>query len=301
MPDVRGGDRHRSRGRPPARVHDPGGARHGGRHGERGHQEGAGRCPRVPAHQPSARLPCVRQGRRVPAPGPDARLRPRREPLRRGEAPLREADHDQRPRGPRPRALHPLRPVHTLRQRCRRRHAHPLHRPRQPDAGQHLPRPPLRQLLQRQHGADLPGRRADGDAVPVQGPPVGPRPGGEHLHLLLRRLPHARPVESQRGPPLPGCRRRPGQLGMALRPRAVRLRLGQQRRAPRPSAGAARGRVARGGVGRGPVDGGRGAQAREPRQGRRARRRAPHQRERVRLGQAREGRDRHRPRRRPAR
>ena len=42
--------------------------------------------------------------------------------------------------------------------RRRRRHAHPLPGPRQPDAGQHLPRPPLRQLLQRQHGADLPGR-----------------------------------------------------------------------------------------------------------------------------------------------
>ena len=159
---------------------------HGGRHGERGHEEGAGRRPRVPADQPPARLPRVRQGRRVPAAGPDALLRPGREPLRRGEAPLREADHDQRPRGPRPRALHPLRPLHAVRRRGRRRHAHPLPGPRQPDPGQHLPRPPLRQLLQRQHRADLPGGRAHRHALPVQGPPVGPRPGREHLHDAAR-------------------------------------------------------------------------------------------------------------------
>ena len=51
---------------------------------------------------------------------------PGREPLRRGEAPLREADPDQRPRAARPRALHPLRPLHPLRQGGGRRPAHPL-------------------------------------------------------------------------------------------------------------------------------------------------------------------------------
>ena len=98
---------------------------------QRGHQEGPGRRPRVPAHQPPARLPGVRQGRRVPAAGPDHRLRPGREPLRRGEAALREADPDQRPRAPRPRALHPLRPLHPVRQGGGRRPADPLHRPGQ--------------------------------------------------------------------------------------------------------------------------------------------------------------------------
>ena len=43
-----------------------------------GHQEGPGRRPRVPAHQPPARLPGLRQGRRVPAAGPDDGLRPGR-------------------------------------------------------------------------------------------------------------------------------------------------------------------------------------------------------------------------------
>ena len=57
---------------------------------------------------------------------------PGREPVRRGEAPLREADPDQRPRPARPRALHPVRPLHALRRRGGRRSADQLHPPRQP-------------------------------------------------------------------------------------------------------------------------------------------------------------------------
>ena len=97
--------------------------------------------------QPPARLPGVRQRRRVPAAGPDARLRPGRVPLRRGEAALREADPDQRPRAPRPRALHPVRPLHPLRRGGRRRPAHPLRRPRRRHRGQHLPRRAVRVVL----------------------------------------------------------------------------------------------------------------------------------------------------------
>jgi NADH-quinone oxidoreductase subunit G len=48
---------------------------------------------------------------------------------------------------PGPRALHPLRPLHPLRQGRRRRPADPLHRPRQPDPGQHLPGPRVRLVL----------------------------------------------------------------------------------------------------------------------------------------------------------
>ena len=95
---------------------------------------------RAAARQPPARLPGVRQGWRVPAAGPGVQPRPRREPLRRGEAALREADPDQRPRLPRPRAVHPVRPLHPLRRRGGRRRADPLHRPRQPHPGQHVPR-----------------------------------------------------------------------------------------------------------------------------------------------------------------
>ena len=49
-------------------------------------------------------------------------------------------------------------------------------------AGQHLPRRAVRLVLLRQHRADLPGRRAHGQALPLQGPPVGPRAGRVDLH-----------------------------------------------------------------------------------------------------------------------
>ena len=123
-------------------------------------QEVAGRRARVPADQPSTRLPGVRQGRRVPAAGQRVRVRPGRVALRRGEAALREADPDQRPRLPRPRAMHPVRPLHAVRQRGGRRPADLVHQPGEPDRGQHLPRPSVRVVLQRQHRADLPGRGA---------------------------------------------------------------------------------------------------------------------------------------------
>ena len=91
---------------------------------------------------------------------------------------------------PRPRALHPVRPLHPLRRRGRGRPADPLPSDRgDHTAGQHLPRPPVRLVLLRQHRADLPGRRAHRRAVPVQGPPLGPRPGRDHLHVVLGGLP----------------------------------------------------------------------------------------------------------------
>ena len=108
--------------------------------------------------QPPARLSGVRPRRRVPAPGPDARVRSRRVALRRGEAPLHQADPDQRAGAPRPRALHPVRPVHPLRSRDRRRPAHRLRRSRRGDRGHHLPGRALHVVLLRQRRPDLPGR-----------------------------------------------------------------------------------------------------------------------------------------------
>ena len=93
----------------------------------------------------------------------------------------------------------------------------------QPDRGQHLPRPPVRLVLLRQHRADLPGRRAHRRAVPLQGPPVGRREGRVDLHDVLGRLPASR-VESSRNHVLapPGRRRRPRQLGLAVRQGSLR-------------------------------------------------------------------------------
>ena len=48
-----------------------------------------------------------------------------------------------------------------------------LHRPGRRDRGQHLPRPPVRLVLQRQHRADLPGRRAHGARPTASGPARG--------------------------------------------------------------------------------------------------------------------------------
>ena len=84
-----------------------------------------------------------------------------------------------------------------------------------------FPDEPFAQLLQRQHRADLPGRRAHRQAVPVQGPPVGPRADREHLHHVRGRLPHRRAVEPRRAAALPGRRQRSGQLGLAVRSRAA--------------------------------------------------------------------------------
>ena len=49
-----------------------------------------------------------------------------------------------------------------------------------------FPDEPFASLLLRQHRADLSGRRAHREAVPVQGPSVGPRADREHLHHVLR-------------------------------------------------------------------------------------------------------------------
>ena len=130
----------------------------------------------------------------------------------------------------------------------------PLPGPGEPDPGQHLPRSPLRQLLQRQHGPDLPRGRAHRHALSVQGPPLGPGAGREHVHGL-GRVPHPRPVQPQRDPSLPGGGRRPGQLGLAVRQGAVRLRVRQQRGPARPSPGPPWRRARRGALGRGAVGG----------------------------------------------
>ncbi len=70
--------------------------------------------PRVHPRQPPARLPGLRQGRRVPAPGPDVPLGAAGHAQHVPEAHLREADPDLADDRSRPRALHPLLPLHAL-------------------------------------------------------------------------------------------------------------------------------------------------------------------------------------------
>ena len=168
-----------------------------------------------------------------------------------------------------------------------------------------FPDEPFASVLHRQHRADLPGRRAHRHAVPVQGPAVGPRAGREHVHDVLRRLPHHRPVEPRRAAALPGRRQRPGQLGLAVRPGPVRLRGGQLRPAPRRPAGARRVGPRRDVVERRARDRRRarpgGPRRRRCGRDRRARRCTGHERGRLRVGQARRRRIGAVQRRRPAR
>ena len=264
-----------------------------------------GRRARVPADQPPARLPGVRPRRRVPAAGPDPCVRSGRVAVRRGEAPLREADPDQRSRAPRPRALHPVRPLHALRRRDRRRPAHRLRRARRRDAGHHLSRRAVHVLLLRQHGPDLPGGRAHRVVVPLPRPAVGPPDGRDVVPDVRGRLPRraAEHVEPDRA----AARRRlrAGEPGLAVRQGSLRLRVGALRRARARADGAQERRAGRGVVARGARRRGRrpagGARHRGPVVDRGARRRPRHQRGRVRVGAPREGRARHRQRRRPAR
>ena len=130
---------------------------------------------RVPARQPPARLPGVRQGRRVPAAGHHLRLGPGPQPLHRAQAPLREAAGAVAAGRDRPRALHPLLPLRALLPGDRRGLPADLHRARRPHLRRHPRRPPLRGAVQRQHHRAVPGGRADLAALPVPRPPVGHR------------------------------------------------------------------------------------------------------------------------------
>ena len=184
--------RDRGRARSPARVHHAGGRRHGRQHAVARGEGRAGRRARAAARQPPARLPGVRPRRRVPAAGHDPRVRSRRVALHRGEAALGEADPAVRSRAPRPRALHPVRALHTLRRRDRGRSAHHVRRARRPHRDRDLPRRAVRLLLLRQHRADLPGGRADLEALPLQGAAVGPLGGRDELHRSARSTAAAR-------------------------------------------------------------------------------------------------------------
>ncbi len=297
--------RDRRRPRLSARVHDPRHRRHGRALPERRGEADPGRRARVPAHQPPARLPGVRPRRRVPVAGPDARVRSGRVALRRGEAPLPEADPAQRARPARPRALHPVRALHPLRRRDRGRRAHRLHRPRRPHAGPELRRAAVRLVLLGQHRADLPGRRAHREPVPLPGPAVGPLDGRDVVHDVFGAVPRCGAVVVEPSRAAARRRLRAGEPRLAVRQGPLRARVGPLRQSGARAAGPRRRHAARGLVARRARP-----RRRRDREGegtaragvdRGARRRARHERGRVRLVGARQGRDRHRPRRRPAR
>ena len=156
---------------------DPGPRRDGRPHPHRAGQARAERRGRVPARQPPARLPRLRQRRRMPAAGHHDGLGPGQEPDDRREAPLREADRALAAGRDRPRALHPLLPLRALQPGGRRGRAAAAARARRPHLRRHLRRPPLRRALPRQHHRPLPGRRADQLHLPLPRPALGHRAG----------------------------------------------------------------------------------------------------------------------------
>ena len=124
----------------PGRLHALGAGRHGR---EDGPHLGAGSGgpeldPRVHPRQPPARLPRVRQGRRVPVAGPDVPLRPGSTRDDVSEAHVREADPDLAADRPRPRALHPLLPLHTLQRAGGRGRTAGRDQPRRPVRDRHV-------------------------------------------------------------------------------------------------------------------------------------------------------------------
>ena len=147
---------------------------------------------RIHPGQPPTRLSRLRQGRRVPAPGPDVPLRARVDPHDVPEANVREADPDLAVDCPRSGALHPLLPLHPVFRRRRRGRPARRDQPRRAvDDRDVRGRAVSRPLLRQRHRA-VPRRRADLDAVPLRGAPVGDpeRPLG--LRPLPGRLQHVR-------------------------------------------------------------------------------------------------------------
>ena len=230
-------------------------------------QAGAGGGGGVPADQPPAGLPGVRQGRRVPAAGHLLRLGRRQVALHRAQAPLQEAAGAEPAGGDRPRALHPLLPLRALLPGDRRGLPAGVPRARRPHLRGHPRRPPVRGPVQRQHHRAVPGGRADLDRLPLPRAPVGRRGRGLGVHALPRPVQRgvhgARRLEgaARAGPP-----ERRGGRRLAVRQGPLRLRGRARARAPARADGARRRRAARGVVG---ARAGRGRQGAD--QGRRRR------------------------------
>ncbi|CAA9510476.1 MAG: NADH-ubiquinone oxidoreductase chain G, partial [uncultured Solirubrobacteraceae bacterium] len=241
--------RHRGHSQAPDGLLDPRQGRHGRPHADPAGQGRAAVRGGVPADQPPARLPRLRQGRRVPVAGRVLRLGRRHDPLRRAQAPLQEAAGALAADRDRPRALHPLLPLRALLPGAQRglpaRAARALGR----DVRRHLRRASLRRAVQREHPRAVSRRRADLHAVPLPRAALGHRERGLGLHAVPRAV--QRRLHGSRRPRAarPGARERGGRRRLALRQGPLRLPVDPRGGARRRAHGPRGRRAARGHLG----------------------------------------------------
>ena len=222
LPDVPGRDREGAQA--DAGLRHAGDAGHDRAHPQRQGAQRAAGGDGVPAHQPPARLPDLRPGRRVPAAGPRGRLRRLLLALRRGQA-------GRVPEGRRPAHLdegdEPLHPLHPL-------------RPLRPGGGggDGARHDPSRRALRdhddrrrhdrlralRQHDRHLPGRRAHLEAVPLQRPHLGAVAAQERQPARFDRRQPDRPGQGRAGDARRAAGERGRQRVLARRPRPVLVR-----------------------------------------------------------------------------
>jgi NADH-quinone oxidoreductase subunit G len=204
-----------------------------------GGRQGAARHHGDAAGQPPARLPDLRQGRRVPAAEPGDEQRPRRVALRRRQAHLPQADQDLDPGAARPRALHPVPALHPVHQGDRRRH---VHRPAERGAKQQItfdtevysrPRalPSSTRPTSYFSGNTIqicPVGALTGSGLPLPRPPVRPGLLPDGLRALRLRLRRAHRPPPRQGAAPAGRRGPGGQRGVELRQGPLGLHLRQQ-------------------------------------------------------------------------
>ena len=176
--------------------------------------------------------PVCDKGGECPLPGPHVPLGPAGHAQHLPEAHLREADPDLADDRPRPRALHPLLPLHALLVRRGRGRPADHARPRIAVGDRDLRGRAVQRALLRQRDRALPRRSAHVDAVPLRGAPLGDPGRADRLRHVPRRLQRRR--DHARGQGQAGRLAQPpgGGRGLALRQGPIRV-LPPARRGPR--------------------------------------------------------------------
>ena len=202
--------------------------RHGGAHtahlGVR--RQGPARRDGAAADQPSAGLPGLRQGRRVPAAEPGHVQRPGRDPLRGRQTHLPQTDPDLVGGAAGPGTVRAVRAVHPVLPADRGRPVHRAVGARCAAAGRHRAGRAVLVVLLRQHRADLPGGCPHQHGLPVPGPAVRPGVQPQRVRALRVGLRSAHRPSARKGVAPVGRRRPGGQRGVELRqgPLGVHLR-----------------------------------------------------------------------------